>query len=66
MQLIDHANDKAKTAMVSSIPRRLTPKGMREKISAINAGLLTLCKEKGMTFVDNDQYFVFLDGIHDC
>ena len=61
-QLIDHAKDKAKTVTVSSIPPRLTPKETREKISAINAGLLTLCKEKGTTFVDNDQYFVFPDG----
>ncbi len=61
-QLIDHAKDKAKTVTVSSIPPRLTTKDTREKISAINAGLLTLCKEKGTTFVDNDQYFVFPDG----
>ncbi len=61
-RLVDVAKQKARDVTVSSILPRIRSEDTRERIQAVNAGLVVLCREKGVTFANNDPYFVFADG----
>ncbi len=60
-RLMDVAKEKAQQVTVSSIPPRLNTDAM-EKIRAVNAGLVATCRDRGVTYADNDPYFTFPDG----
>ena len=47
---------------VSGICPRLKPADIGEHIDAVNAGLVSLCAEKGATFADNTPSFSLRDG----
>ncbi len=61
-RLVDVAKQKAREVTVSSIPPRTRSKDTREKIQAVNAGPVALCREKEVKFVNKDPFFVFEDG----
>ena len=47
---------------VSGICPRLKPADIGEHIDAVNARLVSLCAEKGVTFADNTPSFTLRDG----
>ena len=60
--LIDASFEKAREVTVSGICPRLKPADIGEHIDAVNAGLVSLCAEKGATFADNTPSFSLNDG----
>ncbi len=60
-ELVLFTKDKARRVTVSSVPPRLGTNDTTEKIAAVNAGLLQMCKN-GADFVDNSAMFILGDG----
>ena len=60
--VIDTAIVKARTVIVSSIYPRLTTNETTNTIDAVNAGLVSLCDEKSVAFINNTPSFTLSDG----
>ena len=60
--VIDTALVKARTVIVSSVYSRLTTHETTSTINAVNAGLVSLCDEKNVTFINNTPSFTLSDG----
>ena len=60
--VIDTALVKARTVIVSSGYPRLTTTEATSTIDAVNAGLVSLCDEKNVAFINNTPSFTLSDG----
>ena len=60
--LLDMAIIKARNVTVSSICPRMTTTETQQTIDAVNAGLLSMCDERAVKFVDNTPLFTLSDG----
>ena len=60
--VIDTALVKARTVIVSSVYPRLTTNETTSTIDADNAGLVSLCDEKNVAFINNTPSFTLSDG----
>ncbi len=58
--LVIKSKNIAQQLIVSSIIPRIDD--YQDKITALNAGLLSLCQEEHATFVNHDPSFIFQDG----
>ena len=63
--LLDMAIIKARNVTVSSICPRMTTTETQQTIDAVNAGLLSMCDERAVKFVDNvNDGYLQPDGVH--
>ena len=60
--LLGMAIIKARNVTVSSICPRMTTTETQQTIDAVNAGLLSMCDERAVKFVDNTPLFTLSDG----
>ena len=60
--LLGMAIIKARNVTVSSICPRMTTTETQKTIDAVNAGLLSMCDERAVKFVDNTPSFILSDG----
>jgi hypothetical protein len=62
-ELIDNAKGKCQNMTVSSMPPRLNPPEIQEKVDSVNAGLLAVCNEReSVSFIDTTSIFKLADG----
>ena len=60
--LLDMAIINARNVTVSRICTRMTTTETQQTIDAVNAGLLSMCDERAVKFVDNTPLFTLSDG----
>lgn len=56
------AKTKSRNVIVSSVCPRLTSENTTQTIEAVNAGLVTLCRDKNAIFADSTPSFTLSDG----